>query len=390
MVWKSIRKHWAPTCVLGLVLQFQLGTALAAPERGPSFGLPESLFRVEKGVPSPACVVLGYRLFNDRKLSADGSTSCASCHRSDRAFSDGLPVAIGQGGQRGIRNAPSLLNVAWQTQLFWDGRESELATQAFRPLLNSFEHGLPDERAILDTLQRDRRYATLFRQAFPVKPEISLDGLGRALACYEKTLVAADSPFDRYEYAADRNALSATAIRGLELFRGRAGCATCHLIESKSAMFSDGRFHRRGISFEVVQSRLAEALNKLSGSGSTKDRLIVGDSEVSQLGRFAVSGDPSDIGSFKTPSLRNVALTAPYMHDGSVETLERAVVLEAYYGLSDGAKPIVLSAREIQDIVEFLKSLTSPWADSVGRKSLLPPEQWGNSSGKKTDRQALR
>jgi cytochrome c peroxidase len=259
--------------------------------------------------------------------------------------------------------------------MFWDGRVARLEEQALKPILNPIEHGLPSGIALLRTVERNPEYRQAFARAFPsTKPTITLARIGQALACYERTLVAADSPFDRYQFAGDRNALTPAAMRGIELFRGRAGCAACHRIDQKNATFMDGRFHRRGIGFQEVQPRLTQIADRVTGDSAARDRLIIGDPDVARLGRFVVTGDPKDIGSFKTPTLRNVALTGPYMHDGSVPTLERAVVLEAYYGAFDGAKPVVLSAREVQDVVEFLKSLTSPWAEPSPRSASASPE----------------
>lgn len=347
-------------------------SGFAEPVTGASLGLPA----LQRGSPeqpsSPDCADLGRRLFNDRTLSADGEISCASCHSSEKAFADGQSVATGRGGRRGVRNAPSLLNVAWQNSFFWDGRAGTLETQALGPILNPIEHGVANEAELLAALRSNARNVGDFARAFPgSSPAVSLENLGKALACYERTLVAAGSPFDRYQYAGDKQALSGSAQRGLEIFRGRGGCASCHLVGPTDATFADGKYHRRGIGFLEVQRRLPEVMARVPIDAAAKDRIIISDPDVAKLGRFVITDEPRDIGSFKTPSLRNVALTPPYMHDGSVPTLERAVVLEAYYGASDGAKPVVLSARDVHDVVEFLKSLTSPWATADSAQSTV-------------------
>lgn len=340
------------------------GSALAAESGvGATVGLPSGYSTNDYKSDSPECIEVGRQFFSDQNLSADRDISCASCHRSDKAFADGLRVATGKGGQKGTRNAPTLLNAAWQREFFWDGREGSLEAQALKPILNPIEHGIADSASLLAVLRSKGEYGEALARAFPgSEPAVSVENLARALACYERTLVAADSPLDRYLFAGHKTALSMAARRGLDLFRGRAGCTTCHQIGSSDALLTDGRYHRRGIGFVDMQRRLTEILARVPSDPVAKDKAIIDDADIAKLGRYVVTGDPKDIGSFKTPSLRNVALTAPYMHDGSVDTLERAVILEAYYGVADGAKPVVLSALEIQEIVEFLKSLTSPWA----------------------------
>ena len=159
--------------------------------------------------------------------------------------------------------------------------------------------------------------------------------------------------------------MSAAAVQGLALFQGRAGCANCHRIESQSATFNDGKFHRRGIGLRRIQGRLVEVASRIQAlSAEQLDAVVESDVDVAELGRYVVTRDPADIGRFRTPSLRNVALTAPYMHDGSIATLEEAVRAEAYYGPEEGAAPVELSTHEVADLVELLQALTSPAAQS--------------------------
>lgn len=327
-----------------------------------AFGLPP--LEVPAANPmTPDCIELGKKLFSDRALSRDGDVACANCHAPDKAFGDALPVAVGTADARGTRNAPSLLNVTWQSSLFWDGRADTLEAQATKPLLNPFEHGLANEDALLRAV-RNSEYQAAFARAFPEEPsQGSVEQISKALACYERTLVAGNSPFDRYQFGGDKTAMSDSAVRGLELFRGRAGCATCHRIGSADATFTDGKFHRRGIGLSRMRSNLRSLVARTStASAAELDRLIIRDGDVAQLGRYIVTGNPKDIGSFKTTGLRNVALTGPYMHDGSIKTLEEAVLLEAYYGARDAAEPVMLSVQQTADLVEFLKALTSPHA----------------------------
>lgn len=309
-----------------------------------------------------AKVVLGRALFDDKRLSADNSTSCATCHLPTRAFSDGLPVARGTQRRLGVRNTPTVLNAAYAGTQFWDGRRDSLESQAIDPFTNTAEHGLVDRDSLLKLIRGDDRYTEAFSAAFGVQAsDITADLVAMAIAAFERTLVAGNSPFDRYEYAGDSAALSAAAIRGLSLFRGRARCGSCHRIDKDYALLTDGAFHRLGVGQKRIESRLAELANMVvSQPNLDVAKAMQGSPELSELGRFLVTRKVADIGRFKTPSLRNVALTAPYMHDGSVTTLEEAVDTEIYYRSIESGRPLILTPREKADLVEFLKSLTSP------------------------------
>ncbi|HEX9627797.1 MAG TPA: cytochrome c peroxidase [Acidiferrobacterales bacterium] len=307
-----------------------------------------------------ARIALGKRLFFDSSLSADGRVSCASCHRPDKAFSDGESLARGAGGKTGTRNTPSLFNVAYATSLFWDGRRTRLEDQVLDPFVNPVEHGLADRGELLGRLTADKSYGRAFADSFgPGSPTITAERIGAALAAYLRSLRAGNTPFDRHVYGADTDALSPEAQRGLGLFRSRAGCAECHLIGKEHALLTDGKFHSIGVGMETIRGRLSELTARAVAAPRPLDHVVLQDPELAQLGRFLVTHDPRDIGKFKTPSLRNVALTAPYMHDGSVATLEEAVEREIYYrGLTSG-RPVVLTPDEKRELVSFLRSLTS-------------------------------
>jgi cytochrome c peroxidase len=309
---------------------------------------------------------LGRRLFADKQLSVDGSISCASCHIPQRHFTDGLPTAHGLHGQTLARHTPSLLNVRYATSLFWDGRASDLATQMRTPLLAPFEHGFRNEAAVLDAVRRDGEYARAFERLLGVRPEdLGLQDLGAALSAYERTLLAGNSPFDRYLFGRDRSAMTPAAIRGLEIFRGRAQCASCHQIEAQSALLTDGEFHASPLPLpDSAVSQLGAITEKVSqlrksGNLDALNALIASESNVAALGRYVVTLDPRDIGFFKTPSLRNVALNGPYMHDGSVGTLEQAVDLE-FYNRTLQRYPLVITEDERSDLLQFLAALSSP------------------------------
>lgn len=334
-----------------------ISSAIAAPLGLPPDGTHE--------IQPLALVQLGRSLFLDKRLSIDGTMSCASCHRPDLNFTDAYPTAHGLRGKTLTRRTPSLLNVRYSLSLFWDGRATDLDSQVRMPLLSAFEHGLPDAQSVAAVVQADPGYTRTFENLFGVGREaISLREVGAALAAYERTLLTGNSPFDRYLYGGDRKAMSGSAVRGLALFRGRAQCATCHTIGASAALFSDGGFHSSPvrISDSTLEhlGTLAERVRTLRQSGQLDalNALVTTDRNVAALGRFVVTLNPDDIGRFKTPSLRNVALNGPYMHDGSVKTLQEAVEIELY-GRSARNYPLVLTEDERGDLLAFLKELSS-------------------------------
>ncbi len=340
------------------------GAALAAPPLGlPPVPVPE-------GNPiTPEKVKLGERLFHEKRFSADGSVSCATCHKPELAFTDGLPVAEGIRKQKGTRNTPTVVNAAFYTSQFWDGRRPSLEEQAKDPFVNPIEHGLESHGPILEVVRTDPQYRAQFRRVFGVTPdEITIDHVVQAIAAFERTVISGDSPFDRYLYGGDKTALSESAIRGLKVFRTKGRCVDCHKIEQTSATFTDNDFHNLGVGFKRIAPRLHEIVARFREArarGADLDESVLTEAEVSELGRFAVTGRISDLGRFKTPTLRNVAVTAPYMHDGSLKTLEEVVEFydkggEANDFLDGGIRPLKLTEQEKRDLVEFLRSLTSP------------------------------
>jgi cytochrome c peroxidase len=338
--------------------------SLARAEEDSTLGLPALPVPLRASA-NEATVRLGQHLFFDTRLSVDGRVSCAKCHIPELAFTDHRPHPLGHDDRPGTRNAPSLLNVRYLGSLFWDGRARDLESQAIAPLMNPVEHGFVSASAVLQPIVQDAHYREEFARAFGVNgTHIDLSLVARALSAFERTLVTAGSPFDRYLYGHDQRAMTPQAIRGLELFRHRAQCAGCHTIGEASALLTDSDFHVSplGIPAEVTSrlSALTSAVVAAQESGSQREleRLVATDERVAALGRFVVTLRPNDIGKFKTPSLRNVALTPPYMHDGSVATLEQAVDSELYARGGDLHYPIALTADERRDLVEFLKALT--------------------------------
>ncbi|KGV19652.1 cytochrome-c peroxidase [Burkholderia pseudomallei] len=328
-------------------------------------GLPPAIHEASSPGESNA-IRLGQRIFFDKRLSADGTVSCSSCHRPEHAFTDGLPRSRGVGGHTGTRNAPSILNAALVNTQFWDGREPSLETQALEPFVNPVEQGLNSLDSLLGIIRGDMGYVDEFRAAFgATEPAITTQHIAQALASFERSLVVGDSALDRYYFGGDKTALSPEAVRGFLLFVGRARCSSCHTIDPLGAPFTDGQFHTLHVGMSRIDGRLAELTQRVIKSrnhGDSVSALVLGNDEIAQLGRFVVTLSPDDIGKFRTPSLRNVALTAPYMHDGSVATLEEAVDQEIYYRTAQSGNPLILTPKEKHDLISFLGSLTSSTA----------------------------
>ena len=361
-VWKSVTVRRS-VLICGLLCGSLWVWRADAQDDSSQLGLPP-LAGPTANLSSAASVSLGKKLFFDKRLSHDGTMSCASCHQPERSFSDGLALAKGIGQRPGTRNTPSLLNVAFNQSQFWDGRRPDLESQALDPFVNPREHGLHDETALIDILRRDGEYLAEFHNAFTgSRNPISIVNVARALASFERTLLAGNSAFDRYAFKGEKAALSPAAERGLALFQEGARCASCHTIEKTHALFSDNQFHSLSVGLRrlsPVLARITTRLVRAKEGGASLDQTVLGDEDIAELGRFAVTFNPADIAKFRTPSLRNVAETAPCIHDGSVATLEEAVELELYYRNTQAARPLVLTPRERADLVEFLKSLSSP------------------------------
>jgi len=320
-------------------------------------------------------IALGRAFFNDQRFSADNSVSCASCHQPEKALTDGLPVAKGINGLTGTRNTPTVINAAFYDTLFLDGRAKSLEDQALGPLLNPIEHGLKNKQKIVDVILNDDNYRRRIQEVFHIaETEIAVGHVARAIASFERTLIAGNSLFDQYYFAGDRSRLSASAARGLLIFRRKGNCANCHEISWNNALFSDNRFYNIGVGLKRIKPVLDQFIQTIK-KGTSPDQYPLADQQRSELGRFNVTKVIDDIGKFKTPSLRNVAVTAPYMHDGSVKTLEQVV---EYYDkggdknrfIDKAIFPLHLSKQEKADLVAFMKSLTSPQYAQPGINSL--------------------
>jgi cytochrome c peroxidase len=341
----------------------QLITGLATPPPGIDPVAWTAIYVPAGNEPTAERIALGRKLYFDTRLSKDGTLSCATCHDVSRGFTDHRSVSEGIGDHLGKRSAPTTMNAAMMQSQFWDGRAPSLDEQAKLPILNPIEMGHPDAASAMAAVNTDHAYQGLFQKAYGRAP--NYDDLGRAIASFERTLIFLDAPFDRFA-AGDRTALSAGAQRGLALFNGKARCVSCHMINSSNPLGTDNRFHNIGVSarkqnFEALAGQAVGILRQ-NTDPQALDKLAL-ETDMSELGRFLVSKQRQDIGSFKTEQLRNVGLTAPYMHDGSLHTLwdvmdhyNKGGETNAY--LDGGIEPLNLSEDEINDVVAFLFALT--------------------------------
>ena len=313
------------------------------PNAAPPFGM-EEFFKDVPHQPVPTRVRLGRWLFFDKRLSADNTLSCASCHQPEFAFSQTTAVSTGINGVKGTRKAPSLVNLAARTVLpdipedreqtfFWDGRASSLEHQVLVPIADRNEMGL-DHKSMVDRLSSLQGYHPYFKEAFGSET-ITPEHVAGALADYVRTRMSGNAPFDRWSYAGEAGAISDVAKRGSEIFFFNGRCATCHA----GFNFSDGRFYNLGVGWDATTQTFRDE------------------------GRFAISHVPRDRGAFKTPALRDVSKHAPYMHDGSLATLRDVVEFYNRGGTPNPHQsgrirgPLGLTPRDVDAVVEFLKTL---------------------------------
>ncbi|MBI1762950.1 MAG: c-type cytochrome [Acidobacteria bacterium] len=276
---------------------------------------------------------LGRRLYFDKALSSNNTLSCASCHLPEKGFADPRQFSLGVHGQKGGRQAPALINRAFSRKQFWDGRAASLEVQALGPIMNPIEMARPNMKSVVSRLEKDASYVAAFKAAFLAEGGAINDiTISRALASFERSIMSGNSPYDRFTQLKDSSAMSESAQRGYHLFLGKANCASCHV----GFNFTDESYHNLGLGVNAKKP---------------------------DLGRYAISKLDGQQGAFKTPTLREIANTAPYMNDGSLKTLEE--VIEFYdkgcrenKWLSAKIKPLGLTTQEKQDLVEFLKALS--------------------------------
>ena len=302
------------------------------------FAAPAAAFEPPKGLPpveapednamTPEKVELGKLLYFDKRLSRDGTVSCASCHDPRMGWTDRLPVSVGIKGQKGGRSAPTVLNSAYSEVQFWDGRAASLEEQAKGPIENPIEMGFTHKEAV-ERFSAIKGYKPLFKAAFGDE-KVDIDRIAQAIATFERTVLTGDSPFDRSE-AGEAGAMSAAAQRGKVLYFGKANCSVCHSGHS----FTDSDFHNIGVGMAAAKP---------------------------DLGRFDKTKNESDTGKFKTPTLRNLRDTAPYMHDGSQKSLAEVVEFynrggEPNKWLSKDMRKLGLTDAEKRDLISFLDAL---------------------------------
>jgi cytochrome c peroxidase len=315
---------------------------LAADKPKPPVGLPPFSWPSDNPY-SAAKVELGRYLYFDTRLSADDTVSCATCHNPKFAFTDGAPVSTGIKGQKGGRSAPTVINRAYALAQFWDGRAESLEEQAKGPMQNPIEMGNTHE-AIVARLKSIAGYRTLFSKAFGTE-EIDIDRVAKAIACFERTVLSGNAPYDRYKRG-DKTAMTTEQVRGMTVFFDKAKCDRCH----------------EGANF---------TLNAYANLGVGTDK------PDPDVGRYAITKDPRDWGVFKAPTLREIEHTAPYMHDGSLKTLEEVVDFYDKGGipnknLDPTIKPLHLTSAEKGDLVAFLKALSGEGWQSVQAPASFP------------------
>lgn len=304
------------------------GLLVSQPVLAEDAKLPKGLSKVPVPADNPSTaekIELGKQLYFDKRLSADNTVACSSCHDPKMGWSNSDKTAVGIGGQRGGRSAPTVINSAYQSFQFWDGRAKSLEQQAVGPIANPIEMNLPLDKAV-EKVAAIKGYEEQFQKVFG--QPVSADNIGKAIAAFERTVLSGDAPYDRLR-AGDDTAMSVQAWEGMQLFFGKAKCSSCH----SGPNFTDNGFHNLGVNFTT---------------------------EKPDLGRFEISKIAGDKGSFKTPTLRDIARTAPYMHDGSLATLEEVV---DYYDkgctpneyLDEELFPLKLTAEQKAALVAFLK-----------------------------------
>lgn len=295
-------------------------------------------------VPTADKIELGRLLYFDKRISQDVTISCATCHDPARGWTDNQPVSTGIHGRKGTRSAPTVINSTYYLLQFWDGRAKTLEDQALGPIVNPSEMGRGKHEEMIATLSGIQAYKPLFEKAFG-DPNITKERVAMAIASFERTVLGGNSRYDRYNNG-DKSAMNESEIRGQELFFGKANCTKCHV----GTNFSDSDFHNLGVGMKAAKP---------------------------DFGRFEVTKDDKDKGAFKTPSVRDVTRTGPYMHDGSLKTLEEVVELYNKGGepnkyLDFRVVKLDLTPQEKVDLVNFMKALDSDPYPMVAEPASFP------------------
>ena len=303
------------------------------------FGLEETAVVIPADNPlTKEKVELGRMLFFDKRLSQDNTIACANCHLAKFAFTDGKPVSTGIRGEKGGRSAPASFNRVFSSAQFWDGRAATLEDQSIGPFTNPIEHGFANHDVMVAKMKKIAGYRKLFMQVFG--EDITIGNVGKAIASFQRTVLSGNSSADRFDMGQEAGAISAAAQHGLLLFREKARCTKCH----SGFNFTDEKFHNLGIGWD--------------------------DNKV-DLGRYMVTKNAEDLGAFKTPTLREISRSAPYMHDGRFKTLEAVVNFYNQGGVKNPHQdplilPLELTDQEKQDLVAFLRTLNGEgWQHAI-------------------------
>jgi len=334
-------RFWKATAALAAVAF----VTIQAQPKPASFAVPRGLppiFWPKDNPYTPAKAELGRLLYFEKRISADGVLSCASCHHPSKAFTDQSAVSTGVKGQKGGVSAPTVINRAYGMMQFWDGRASSLEAQAVGPMANPIEMG-NTHPVVVETLKKIPGYRTRFKAVFGTD-DFTLDHVAMAIATFERTVLSGNAPYDKYK-AGNKAAMTASQVRGMDVFFNKSKCDQCH----EGASFTLNAFHNLGIGQDKAEPH---------------------------PGRFAVSKKPEDFGAFKTPTLREIEHTFPYMHDGSLKTLEEVV---DYYdrggipnkNLDERIKKLNLTPQNKTDLVAFLKAL-----NGTGWQQLTEPKEF--------------
>ena len=356
---------------------------LLAIANGQHLGLPALPVPADNAL-SAAKIELGRMLFFDRRLSSNDTFSCAICHIPEQGFTNNeISTAVGVEGRSVKRNSPSLYNVGFYEKLFQDGREDTLEQQAWSPLLARNEMDNPSFGYVIRKIKGIEEYKGRFEQAFDGET-VTIATVSKALASYQRTLVSANSPFDRWYYGKQENALSAEEKAGFNLFAGKGQCLQCHIIGAEDAFFTDNKTHNTGHGYAVSMGHKEPTTRVQLAPGVFVDvpQEIIAEVDLQKkendVGLYQVTQNPFDRWKYRTATLRNIALTAPYMHDGAFGTLREVVEFYNQGGienelLSPLIKPLDLSSLEIDQLVAFLRSLTGDNVDTLVADAFAAP-----------------
>ena len=375
---KSLHRTGKPAYLYTIAMTQQLGL--------PKLKLPEGTNL------TPEKIELGRKLFFDRRLSHTDTISCAICHVPEMGFAQNeLATAVGTEGRSVPRNAPTVVNAAFLSRFFHDARENSLEDQVWGPLLAHNEMANPSPGYILNKIRAIPDYQGLFENAYG--SSVNMDSLSRALAAYKYSLLSGNSPFDKWYYGGESKAISKSAKRGFDVFKGKGNCMACHLVNDEYALFTDEKLHNTGIGFK--SSMYVEPPRKkvvlapgievdVDTSVYANDSRFKDEIKPNDLGLYLVTQDPNDRWKIRTPSLRNVELSSPYMHNGQLATLKDVVEFYNEGGVREVGRmknetisplmmPLNLNKREVDDLVEFLKTLTGSNMDTLVMDAFAAP-----------------